>query len=85
MNNQITKLTDNLKISKTKETSLSDERDELNQELQKKEKAFAKISREKSEMEKENEELKNRIRRLSSSIQVEVTFQTTFDLGQVSV
>lgn len=85
MNNQITKLTDNLKISKTKETSLSDERDELNQELQKKEKAFAKISREKNEMEKENEELKNRIRRLSSSIQVEVTFQTTFDLGQVSV
>lgn len=85
MNNQITKLTDNLKISKIKETSLSDERDELNQELQKKEKAFAKISREKNEMEKENEELKNRIRRLSSSIQVEVTFQTTFDLGQVSV
>lgn len=85
MNNQITKLTDNLKISKTKETSLSDERDELNQELQKKEKAFAKISREKNEMEKENEELKNRIRRLSSSIQVEVTFQTTFDLGQVSL
>ncbi|NWU43118.1 CE290 protein, partial [Hylia prasina] len=69
LNNQITKLTDNLKISKNKETSLSDERDELNQELQKKEKAFAKISREKNEIEKENEELKNRIRRLSSSIQ----------------
>lgn len=85
MNNQIIKLTDNLKISKTKETSLSDERDELNQELQKKEKAFAKISREKNEIEKENEELKNRIRRLSSNIQVEVTFQTMFDLGQVSV
>ncbi|KFO64757.1 Centrosomal protein of 290 kDa, partial [Corvus brachyrhynchos] len=76
LNNQITKLTDNLKISKNKETSLSDERDELNQELQKKEKAFAKISREKNEIEKENEELKNRIRRLNSSIQVEVTFQT---------
>ncbi|KFW82271.1 Centrosomal protein of 290 kDa, partial [Manacus vitellinus] len=80
LNNQITKLTDNLKISKTKETSLSDERDELNQELQRKQKAFAKISREKNEMEKENEELKNRIRRLSSSIQVEVIFQTvSFD------
>lgn len=85
MNNQITKLTDNLKISKNKETSLTDERDELNQELQKKEKAIVKISREKHEIEKENEELKNRIRRLSSSIQVEVTFQTMFDLGQVSV
>uniref|UniRef100_A0A8C3U6T2 Centrosomal protein 290 n=1 Tax=Catharus ustulatus TaxID=91951 RepID=A0A8C3U6T2_CATUS len=71
LNNQITKLTDNLKISKNKETSLTDERDELNQELQKKEKAIVKISREKHEIEKENEELKNRIRRLSSSIQVE--------------
>lgn len=64
---------------------MSDERDELNKELQKKEKAFAKILREKNEIEKENEELKNRIRRLSSSIQVEVTFHTMFDLGQVSV
>lgn len=85
MNNQITKLTENLKISKNKETLLSDEKDELNQELQKKEKALAKILREKNEIEKENEELKNRIRRLSSSIQVEVTFQTMFHLDQVSV
>ncbi|NWI97570.1 CE290 protein, partial [Pitta sordida] len=69
LNNQITKLTDKLKISKNKEISLSDERDELNQELQVKQKAFAKILREKNEMEKENEELKNQIRRLSSSIQ----------------
>uniref|UniRef100_A0A8C0UQZ0 Centrosomal protein 290 n=1 Tax=Cyanistes caeruleus TaxID=156563 RepID=A0A8C0UQZ0_CYACU len=80
LNNQITKLTDNLKISKSKEASLSNERDELNQEVQKKEKAFSKISREKNEIEKENEELKNRIRRLSSSIQVEANFQTMFDL-----
>uniref|UniRef100_A0A8C9MZ56 Centrosomal protein 290 n=1 Tax=Serinus canaria TaxID=9135 RepID=A0A8C9MZ56_SERCA len=71
LNNQITKLTENLKISKNKEALLSDERDELNQEFQKKEKALAKILREKNEIEKENEELKNRIRRLSSSIQVE--------------
>ncbi|KFZ46367.1 Centrosomal protein of 290 kDa, partial [Antrostomus carolinensis] len=75
LNNQITKLTDNLKISKTRESSLSDERDELNQELQRKQKAFAKMLREKNEMEKENEELKKRIRRLSSSIQVEVIFK----------
>ncbi|KFZ67248.1 Centrosomal protein of 290 kDa, partial [Podiceps cristatus] len=75
LNNQITKLTDNLKISKTRESSLSDERDELNQELQRKQKAFAKMLRERNEMEKENEELKKRIRRLSSSIQVEVIFQ----------
>uniref|UniRef100_A0A8C3J6Z0 Centrosomal protein 290 n=1 Tax=Calidris pygmaea TaxID=425635 RepID=A0A8C3J6Z0_9CHAR len=71
LNNQITKLTDNLKISKTRESSLSDERDELNQELQKKQKAVAKMLKEKNEMEKENEELKKRIKRLSSSIQVE--------------
>ncbi|NWU30643.1 CE290 protein, partial [Dyaphorophyia castanea] len=85
LNNQITKLTDNLKISKNKETSLSDERDELNQELQKKEKAFAKILREKNEMEKENEELKNRIRRLSSSIQSKADEQNLIDMLQKKV
>ncbi|NXC11399.1 CE290 protein, partial [Orthonyx spaldingii] len=85
LNNQITKLTDNLKISKNKETSLSDERDELNQELQKKEKAFAKISREKTEMEKENEELKNRIRRLSSSIQSKADEQNLIDVLQKKI
>ncbi|NXD90841.1 CE290 protein, partial [Chaetorhynchus papuensis] len=85
LNNQITKLTDNLKISKNKETSLSDERDELNQELQKKEKAFAKISREKNEMEKENEELKNRIKRLSSSIQSKADEQNLIDVLQKKV
>ncbi|KFM10972.1 Centrosomal protein of 290 kDa, partial [Aptenodytes forsteri] len=81
LNNQITKLTDNLKISKTRESSLSDERDELNQELQRKQKAFAKMLREKNGVEKENEELKKRIRRLSSSIQVEVIFKNIFDLA----
>ncbi|NWW16106.1 CE290 protein, partial [Falcunculus frontatus] len=85
LNNQITKLTDNLKISKNKEASLSDERDELNQELQKKEKAFAKISREKNEMEKENEELKNRIRRLSSTIQSKADEQNLIDVLQKKV
>ncbi|NXM58913.1 CE290 protein, partial [Illadopsis cleaveri] len=85
LNNQITKLTDNLKISKNKETSLSDERDELNQELQKKEKAFAKISREKNEIEKENEELKNRIRRLSSSIQSKADEQNLIDVLQKKI
>ncbi|NXY25974.1 CE290 protein, partial [Atrichornis clamosus] len=85
LNNQITKLTDNLKISKNKESSLSDERDGLNQELQKKEKAFAKISREKNEMEKANEELKNRIRRLSSSIQSKADEQNLIDVLQKKI
>ncbi|KAJ7410332.1 Centrosomal protein of 290 kDa [Willisornis vidua] len=85
LNNQITKLTDNLKISKTKETSLSDERDELNQELQRKQKAFSKILREKNEVEKENEELKNRIRRLSSSIQTKADEQNLMDALQKKI
>lgn len=63
---------------------MSDEKDELNQELQRKQKAFAKILREKSEIEKENEELKKRIRRLSNAIQVEVIFKNMYCLGQVS-
>ncbi|NXQ83718.1 CE290 protein, partial [Nyctibius grandis] len=82
LNNQITKLTDNLKISKTRESSLSDERDELNQELQRKQKAFAKMLEEKNEMEKENEELKKRIRRLSSSIQSKADEQNLIDALQ---
>ncbi|NXF76372.1 CE290 protein, partial [Sclerurus mexicanus] len=85
LNNQIAKLTDNLKISKSKETSLSDERDELSQELQRKQKAFAKILREKNEMEKENEELKNRIRRLSSSIQSKADEQNLIDALQKKI
>uniref|UniRef100_A0A8C0UM27 Centrosomal protein 290 n=1 Tax=Cyanistes caeruleus TaxID=156563 RepID=A0A8C0UM27_CYACU len=67
LNNQITKLTDNLKISKSKEASLSNERDELNQEVQKKEKSKAdeqnlidvlqkKIKKLESELEKKCEE-----------------------------
>ncbi|NXT25957.1 CE290 protein, partial [Syrrhaptes paradoxus] len=85
LNNQITKLTDNLKISKTRENSLSDERDELNQELQRKEKAFAKILREKNEMEKENEELKKRIRRLSRGIQSKADEKNLIDALQKKI
>ncbi|NXV18852.1 CE290 protein, partial [Cepphus grylle] len=85
LNNQITKLTDNLKISKTRESSLTDERDELNQELQRKQKTFAKMLREKNEMEKENEELKKRIKRLSSSIQSKADEQNLIDALQKKI
>ncbi|NXM22978.1 CE290 protein, partial [Ploceus nigricollis] len=85
LNNQITKLRENFKISKNKEALLSDERDELNQELQKKEKALAKILREKNEIEKSNEELKNRIRRLSSSIQSKADEQNLIDVLQKKI
>ncbi|XP_075352669.1 centrosomal protein of 290 kDa isoform X3 [Mycteria americana] len=85
LNDQITKLTDNLKISKTRESSLSDEKDELNQELQRKQKAFAKMLTEKNEMEKENEELKKRIRRLSNSIQSKADEQNLIDALQKKI
>ncbi|XP_065525850.1 centrosomal protein of 290 kDa isoform X2 [Lathamus discolor] len=85
LNNQITKLTDNLKTSKTRETSLSDERDELNQELQRKQKAFAKMLKEKNELEEENEELKKRVKRLSSNIQSKADEQNLIDALQKKI
>ncbi|XP_041330178.1 centrosomal protein of 290 kDa isoform X2 [Pyrgilauda ruficollis] len=85
LNNQMIKLTENLKISKSKEALLSDERDELNQEFQKKAKALAKILKEKNEIEKENEELKNRIRRLSNSIQSKADEQNLVDVLQKKI
>ncbi|XP_074726803.1 centrosomal protein of 290 kDa isoform X5 [Strix uralensis] len=85
LKNQITKFTDNLKISKARESSLSEERDELNQELQRKQKAFAKMLKEKNEMEKENEELKKRIKRLSSSIQSKADEQNLIDALQKKI
>ncbi|NWS75767.1 CE290 protein, partial [Crotophaga sulcirostris] len=85
LNNEIIKLTENLKISKTRESSLSRERDELNQELQRKQKAFAKMLREKNEMEKENEELKKRVRRLSSCIQSKADEQNLIDALQKKI
>ncbi|XP_074798028.1 centrosomal protein of 290 kDa isoform X3 [Natator depressus] len=69
LNEQLTKFKDALKVSKTRERSLLDEMDDLNQELQKKQKAITKGLREKEEMENENEELKKRIKRLTNSIQ----------------
>ncbi|XP_053922436.1 centrosomal protein of 290 kDa isoform X2 [Cuculus canorus] len=85
LNNEITKLTENLKISKTRESSLSSERDELSQELQKKQKAFDKMQVEKNEMEKENEELKKRVKRLSSSIQSKADEQNLVDALQKKI
>uniref|UniRef100_A0A663MKM7 Centrosomal protein 290 n=1 Tax=Athene cunicularia TaxID=194338 RepID=A0A663MKM7_ATHCN len=85
LNNQITKFTDNLKTSKARENSLSEERDVLNEELQRKQKAFAKMLKEKNEMEKENEELKKRIKRLSSSIQSKADEQNLIDALQKKI
>ncbi|KAM6290371.1 centrosomal protein of 290 kDa [Porphyrio hochstetteri] len=85
LKNHITKLTDSLKISKAKETSLSDEMNELTQELEKKQRAFAKILTEKKEMEKENEELKKRIRRLSGAIQSKADGQNLIEALQKKI
>ncbi|XP_025905531.1 centrosomal protein of 290 kDa isoform X1 [Nothoprocta perdicaria] len=85
LNDQVTKFRDNLKISKNKESSLLNEVDELNQELQRKQKAFTKVMREKNEMEKENEELQKRIRRLTSSIQNKTDEQNLIDELQKKV
>lgn len=62
-----------------------DERDELNQELQRKQKALNKMMREKNEIEMENEELKKRTKRLTSGIQVEDIFKTVFHLGHTFI
>ncbi|XP_061225334.1 centrosomal protein of 290 kDa [Neopsephotus bourkii] len=85
LNIQITKLTDNLKTSKTRETSLSDERNELNQELLRKQKAFAKMLKEKNELEEENEELKKQVKRISSNIQSKADEQNLIDALQKKI
>ncbi|XP_025035933.2 centrosomal protein of 290 kDa isoform X4 [Pelodiscus sinensis] len=79
LNEQLTKFKDALKVSKTKESSLLDEMDDLNQELQKKQKAITKVLKEKEEMEKESEELKKRIKRLTNSIQSKADEQKFID------
>ncbi|KYO17387.1 centrosomal protein of isoform B [Alligator mississippiensis] len=85
LNEQLTKFKDALKISKNRENSVLEEMDDLNQELQKKQKAFTKVIREKDEMEKENEELKKRIKRLTSSIQSKADEQNQIDELQKKV
>ncbi|XP_030404446.1 centrosomal protein of 290 kDa isoform X1 [Gopherus evgoodei] len=79
LNEQLIKFKDALKVSKTRERSLLDEMDDLNQELQKKQKAITKGLREKEEMENENEELKKRIKRLTNSIQSKADEQKFID------
>lgn len=74
LNDQLLKHKDALKLSKNKESSLLDDMDDLNQELQKKMKAYTKVLREKDDIEKENEELKKQNKRLTNSIQVSNPF-----------
>ncbi|XP_072511618.1 centrosomal protein of 290 kDa isoform X2 [Notamacropus eugenii] len=58
-----------LTMSRSREDSLSNQLHDLNSEMQKKQKAYNKILREKEELEKENEELKKRVKRLTCGLQ----------------
>ncbi|KAM5288763.1 centrosomal protein of 290 kDa [Ctenodactylus gundi] len=69
LNENLLKLKDALKTSKNRENSLTDNLNDLNSELQKKQKAYNKILREKDGIDQENDELKRQIKRLTSGLQ----------------
>ncbi|XP_063568281.1 centrosomal protein of 290 kDa isoform X10 [Pongo abelii] len=69
LNENLLKLKEALKTSKNRENSLTDNLNDLNNELQKKQKAYNKIFREKEEIDQENDELKRQIKRLTSGLQ----------------
>ncbi|XP_004602776.2 centrosomal protein of 290 kDa isoform X2 [Sorex araneus] len=69
LSENISKLKEALKTSKTRENSLTDNLNELTSELQKKQKAYMKILREKDGIDQENDELKRQIKRLTSGLQ----------------
>ncbi|XP_038612778.1 LOW QUALITY PROTEIN: centrosomal protein of 290 kDa [Tachyglossus aculeatus] len=80
LNENLSKFKEALKISKNKETSLGDELNELNSELQKKQKAFSKVLREKEEVGKENEDLKKQIKRLTNGLQTKLDGENKLSL-----
>ena len=59
-----------LKTSKNRENSLTDNLSDLTNELQKTQKAYNKMLREKGGVDQENDELKRQIKRLTSGLQV---------------
>ncbi|XP_071465761.1 centrosomal protein of 290 kDa isoform X4 [Marmota flaviventris] len=69
LNENLLKLKEALKTSKSTENSLSDNLNILNNELQKHQKAYNKILREKDGIDQENDELKRQIKRLTSGLQ----------------
>ncbi|XP_051028972.1 centrosomal protein of 290 kDa [Acomys russatus] len=69
LNENLLKLKEALKTSKNKENSLADDLNDLNNELQKKQKAYNKILREKDGIDQENDELRRQIKRLSNGLQ----------------
>uniref|UniRef100_A0A8C8ZQV6 Centrosomal protein 290 n=1 Tax=Prolemur simus TaxID=1328070 RepID=A0A8C8ZQV6_PROSS len=69
LSENLLKLKEALKTSKNRENSLTDNLNDLNNELQKNQKAYNKILREKDGIDQENAELKRQIRRLASGLQ----------------
>ncbi|XP_008060659.1 centrosomal protein of 290 kDa isoform X2 [Carlito syrichta] len=69
LNENLLKLKEALKTSKNRENSLTDNLNDLNNELQRKQKAYNKILREKDGTDQENDELKRQIKRLTSGLQ----------------
>lgn len=70
LSENLLKLKEALKTSKNKENSLTDNLNDLTNELQKKQKAYNKLLREKDGIDQENDELKRQIKRLTSGLQV---------------
>ncbi|XP_076967655.1 centrosomal protein of 290 kDa isoform X2 [Tamandua tetradactyla] len=69
LSENLLKVKEALKTSKNRENSLTDNLNDLNNELQKKQKAFHKILREKDGIDQENDELKRQIKRLTNGLQ----------------
>ncbi|XP_045149002.1 centrosomal protein of 290 kDa [Echinops telfairi] len=69
LNENLLKMKESLKTSKNRENTLADNVNDLNNELQKKQKAYNKILREKDGVDQENDELKRQIKRLTSGLQ----------------
>ncbi|XP_010830352.1 PREDICTED: centrosomal protein of 290 kDa isoform X3 [Bison bison bison] len=69
LNENILKLKEALKTSKNRENTLTDNLNDLTNELQNKQKAYGKVLREKDAVDQENNELKRQIKRLTSGLQ----------------
>ncbi|KAG8513961.1 Centrosomal protein of 290 kDa, partial [Galemys pyrenaicus] len=69
LSENLSKLKEALKTSKNRENSLTDHLNDVTNELQKKQKAYSKILKEKDEIDQENDDLKRQIKRLTSGLQ----------------
>ncbi|XP_023365079.1 centrosomal protein of 290 kDa isoform X3 [Otolemur garnettii] len=69
LSENLLKLKEALKTSKNRENSLADNLNDLNNELQRNQKAYNKILREKDGIDQENTELKRQIKRLAGGLQ----------------